>query len=595
MSLFTNRGAYMALTNEQIMLLEQLTYLADHIANDVGVDVGYEGDSIAEYLAEFDEATLDKMGNMDNPGGDTISGKQWEAIIRAIKDDPELMRLKVTDINNDVHVMCFEDPDNPDSAIVAFRGTDGQREWEDNAVGLYSADTPCQEEALRYIESLPYDDITVTGHSKGGNKAQYVTILSDKVKRCVSMDGQGFSQEFLDKYYAEIMSKGHLIVNYYVDGDYVNILMFPMPGSDQICVASEDDVVHAYYHNPSSFYHYELDENGNWVLKINGDGSALFPGERSALTAYLHDFTCFLLNVMPAEDREGFAVYFGHILGLALEKDAHFVGEDGVEYTHDDLLKYIASDPDNLALFMAYFLKYVETYNLSTDEIVALLEFIGIDDMLEENKEEIALFVLANPKFSAILAGGGALTVAALADLIKDLADEVRDGKTDPLIEVRLALIEGLFGLFGINLPVHQLWRKTEKEYQQIPEFDPDTARNNGKCPAVIVRDFSTGMYNELIGILDTINANMGSSINGWSAYSGEDWYNSIGISNFIRGLSAYINNSIDINNLCKTRITNVFTEADRIDILNGSEIYGINQELSTLKTTIRSLTNNLG
>lgn len=37
-----------------------------------------------------------------------------------------------------------------------------------------------------------YDSITVTGHSKGGNKAQYVTVLSDKVDRCISMDGQGF-------------------------------------------------------------------------------------------------------------------------------------------------------------------------------------------------------------------------------------------------------------------------------------------------------------------------------------------------------------------------------------------------------------------
>lgn len=34
------------------------------------------------------------------------------------------------------------------------------------------------------------------------------------------MDGQGFSQEFIDKYYAEIQKKGHCIKNYYLEGDY---------------------------------------------------------------------------------------------------------------------------------------------------------------------------------------------------------------------------------------------------------------------------------------------------------------------------------------------------------------------------------------
>ena len=63
------------------------------------------------------------------------------------------------------------------------------------------------ESCSDYIENLPYDSITVAGHSKGGNKAQYVTVLSDKVDRCISMDGQGFSQEFIDKYYAEIQKE----------------------------------------------------------------------------------------------------------------------------------------------------------------------------------------------------------------------------------------------------------------------------------------------------------------------------------------------------------------------------------------------------
>ena len=42
-----------------------------------------------------------------------------------------------------------------------------------------------------------YTELTVTGHSKGANKAMYTTIMCNNVTRCVSFDGQGFSKEFL--------------------------------------------------------------------------------------------------------------------------------------------------------------------------------------------------------------------------------------------------------------------------------------------------------------------------------------------------------------------------------------------------------------
>ena len=42
------------------------------------------------------------------------------------------------------------------------------------------------------------DHVAVTGYSKGGNKAQYVTVVSanaDLIDSCVALDGQGFSPE----------------------------------------------------------------------------------------------------------------------------------------------------------------------------------------------------------------------------------------------------------------------------------------------------------------------------------------------------------------------------------------------------------------
>ena len=46
-------------------------------------------------------------------------------------------------------------------------------------------------------------NIIVTGHSKGGNKAQYVTINSkynDLIDKCFSFDGQGMSPEAIEAF-----------------------------------------------------------------------------------------------------------------------------------------------------------------------------------------------------------------------------------------------------------------------------------------------------------------------------------------------------------------------------------------------------------
>ena len=59
----------------------------------------------------------------------------------------------------------------------------------------------------------------MTGHSKGGNKAKYITLMDDTVDHCVSFDGQGFSDEFMETYSDEIAARQHKIENHNVDYD----------------------------------------------------------------------------------------------------------------------------------------------------------------------------------------------------------------------------------------------------------------------------------------------------------------------------------------------------------------------------------------
>lgn len=156
----------MYLTDEQIMLLEQLTYLTDDVADAAGVLLG-PYDSVENLLQQFDDDALQRLEDPGNPDStkDYTGGKKWAAIIRQIKSDPDLYSLDIVNKDDSVPAICFNDPDDPEHAVVVFRGTSGKDEWIDNAIGLGVSDTERQKAALDYIENLPYDSITVAGHS----------------------------------------------------------------------------------------------------------------------------------------------------------------------------------------------------------------------------------------------------------------------------------------------------------------------------------------------------------------------------------------------------------------------------------------------
>lgn len=87
---------------------------------------------------------------------------------------------------------------------IVFRGT-GDGEWLDNSVAYSGTYSKQQEEALRYVDYCVEkynihrnDTLFISGHSKGGNKAQFSFMCSkyhDYFDACYSFDGQGFSEK----------------------------------------------------------------------------------------------------------------------------------------------------------------------------------------------------------------------------------------------------------------------------------------------------------------------------------------------------------------------------------------------------------------
>ena len=204
---------------------------------------------------------------MDNMENCTIKLPKSECvnILEQIKNKPNLKELRIKNVYNyksGMRVACFVDGEN--NATVVFRGTTTTKEWEDNGQGAYEYDTLEQIDALSYINSLGANNITVTGHSKGGNKAQYVTILSSKIIKCVSINGQGFSNKFINKYQEEIQKNKSKIICINSKYDYVNCLFNSIAGESHY-IQTELQINPLYYHQVNIL----LDKNGKLRQETN--------------------------------------------------------------------------------------------------------------------------------------------------------------------------------------------------------------------------------------------------------------------------------------------------------------------------------------
>lgn len=239
------------LTYEELILLDDFIYLEWNAKEDeLLID-------IVNSLLN-DENFYDKMESMQEC---TIKMEknEWITILKQVINKPNLQKLKIKNVNSNINgakSACFIDDEN--NVTVVFRGTITANEWEDNGDGAYEYETAEQIDALNYINNFGYNNITVTGHSKGGNKAQYVTILSPKVDVCVSVNGQGFSNEFISKYNEKINKNKFKIISINAKYDYVNCLLNSI--SEKVYYIETEIQINPFYYHKANIL---LDNDGN--------------------------------------------------------------------------------------------------------------------------------------------------------------------------------------------------------------------------------------------------------------------------------------------------------------------------------------------
>lgn len=215
----------MALTVDQVYLLNCLSYMCPD-----GKSAIREGESVGDYCQRI----LDSARLTEQLSNSFQTKEELTEICRRIVKDPDVSKMTIaaTQRTESGAYQFVAVTQGSSEAVVCYQGTVGDKDWIDNFQGGDALETEEQRLALDWYNQVqPVLDrcgtVTVTGHSKGGNKAKYVTLMNDQnsVDRCISFDGQGFSDEFMEARQDRIAARQDRIVNYSNENDYVNLLL----------------------------------------------------------------------------------------------------------------------------------------------------------------------------------------------------------------------------------------------------------------------------------------------------------------------------------------------------------------------------------
>ena len=469
------------LTTDEILLLENLTYLTNE--SPLSDIQGQDGKTVGEWLNSIDVSKLDSSKDY----GSYMTGSDWKGIIHAVHNDPTLSSMTIKETHVDTSdgggggLSAVFTNDTTGDAVVAFRGT-ASGEWKDDFVGGGKTDTTDgvstkqQENALNwYKESyekngLDAYEVTVTGHSKGGNKAKYITILDDSVDHCVSFDGQGFSDEFINKYKSNIATRQDIIDNHNVDYDYVNILLNDVGNKTYYKGNDLGDGGFLENHCPNTFF--DMKEDGSYTMNVSPNGQGK---EMQELDEFLN--SC--LRSVDADKKAEMLDFLGTMVeGGFNSKDATYFKEVFFDEDYKDEAAYI----------IAYLIKYEQANPEFLESIDSILENFGMGDIVKyvNVADTILDWKYFDQLYDALNSGINKL--ASNNWLINKLLDYINE-KTN-LNLTKEELLELLSVLSLINLYMDEI----------------DVKADSGKDISVKSDSDSSEHSNSLTKILDKIN-----------------------------------------------------------------------------------------
>ena len=338
---------------DELLLLVLLTYIPDIEPFESVLHA--EGKTVEEYVNGFDFAGIDDGKEYTS----FMNGFDFKNFLMAIKNNERLCEAVIAEPHLDTAygggggISAIFLHKSAKEAVVAFRGT-ADNEWIDDFVGANKVDSLQQINAMEWYKSaferndLSKYTVTVTGHSQGGNKAKYITILNDTPARCVSFDGQGFSDEFIAYYRKQIAKRQGVIENHNIDFDYVNILMNDVGKKTYYIGYDYGKHGFAESHCPNTFFNFG--ENGEYTMRVNPNGQR---PEMQILDQFINSMIRSGISKKEQEETN-------RLLGILVEK-AFAIGKDQTVTDYINLLCEMVGDPtysDNTAYLLAFCIKY---------------------------------------------------------------------------------------------------------------------------------------------------------------------------------------------------------------------------------------------
>lgn len=530
---------------------EDIEYALKNIWTQDNVDDKY---TIGDMINDIDTNKL-ATEYADETFDGEISGAEWAAMLEKIKDNDNICNLKLVDLERDdknALSVCLQDKDG--NQYVVFRGT-AAGEWPDNFEGGYLADTEQQLRALAFVERQSGDNITVVGHSKGGNKAKYVAIRSDKVDRCVSFDGQGFSQAFFVKYGPLIEKNKDKITCYALDYDFVNILLSDVY-YEKTFVNGHGVDNFAQNHSPNSLF------NKDWAFDERNQSDAM---------ASLHNFINYIVNTGEPEEVAGLMDYLGNVLNLAMGKKPPYYEKS---YSAEELRSYLL-DPDNaeeLGLLFAYIVRYEEGGNNITEvitDIVRGMDFgiLGeiISNRIIDNYEVVDMITHGKTLdilLAAVEGGGGA--ISSFLAWLGVLSDEEAEAIAKALEVAKEKKTE-------IPLP-------GKKYYKEQEASD-------------IIRDFSTDMRTTLLKQVKEVEDEAFWDFTKWDVwYRIEELCGNLDIAHYKNNITEYHRKVIDVNDTTEAQMKKIFDAIDELDDKYGAIFEKKAEEFAAITQEVRNI-----
>ena len=312
----------MSSENENILLALNTLVYVDKVAD----STLKERESVYNVVNKFDEISTKEnlIVNQDN----VINNDEWIALKDYVLSNEEIYDdLTIRNIETQNGSKKLTLTDNNDNMYIVFQGTSSGYEWNDNGMGAYSnvVQTPSQKKAVDYYDRMVEQygegkNIYVSGHSKGGNEAQYVGILrGEQITHVYSFDGQGMNQAVHNKYKEEIDKYSNKITNICNENDFVNILLQPVAGETKYISSSLPPISSPLslgdimkQHSPITLFGYTEAEDG--IQKISGIGEST---SQSGIMAYLSGLFKYYEKHMDEENWQYLCHTIMHIMEMS--------------------------------------------------------------------------------------------------------------------------------------------------------------------------------------------------------------------------------------------------------------------------------------